>query len=152
MQSIRLPRSYLIGGMVVATLFFGLAVLSVAFPDEEPSLEPTVIFSAFGLAGIYLIAAYFLDRYDISRDRMRFRTFLFLGPLEIQWQQVVSVKYAEILGWFRVESSDGRVARVGTTHVGLTAFARAVLRHVEGDVIPPRTRMALKKVAAGERP
>ena len=145
------PRSVFIVGIVVFLFFASLAILSNAFANPTTTWWTTACFAGFALAAAPLIAAYFLERHELSREGIAFRNFVGIRK-DLRWSALRSVRYSAGMSWFRLETQAGATARVSTLLTGLPEFARLVLSHAHPNAIDDRTRQLLEASAAGNPP
>jgi hypothetical protein len=62
------------------------------------------------------------------------------------------VHYAPVLKWFRLETREGKVARISAMLVGLPEFAQVLLRRAPPGAIDDETAQVLRATAAGDLP
>ena len=111
----------------------------------------TAILVAFTAGSSLLVLEYFRARHEVSE------TGLCYGPMfgsrgRIEWSELQSVRYAQVMKWFRLESRTGRVARLSAMLVGLPEFARILLDHAPDGVVDESTRPLLEATAKGQPP
>lgn len=97
------PMSTLIIGVVCSGFFFALAVLSRLFPGKSGSVWISLFFLGFALLGTPLILEYFRVQHHLEPGGMRYRSLLGRSGA-LRWKEVVSVRYAPVARWFRLET------------------------------------------------
>ena len=145
------PRSMLIIGWVCTVFFAALAGLSQAFPGQNPSIWPTVVFLMFAAGGLALVAECHRGRHRLTADGLRYGKLLGRGG-SVRWDEIKWLSYSDGWKWFRLETSDGRVVRLSATLTGLQDFASAALDHVPEDAIDRRAREQLDAIREGKLP
>jgi hypothetical protein len=149
--TMRMPMSILLLSIVGLLFFWGIAILSIVYPDSDKQ-NPLIplAFLGFSLLGVVLLKQYFIDRIYLdprtltSKGLIRHRT--------IRWDEISSIRYSQPAQWFRIEAQDRRVTRVSTMLSGLQDFANVVLAKVPPERIDPRARILLEKSRRGELP
>ncbi len=145
------PPSTLIIGLIGFAFFFGIAVISNVYANKTTTTLTTSVFLGFAALSLIMVADYFLARHEVSNEGMNY------GRLtgkrgSLKWSEVVRVRYAPVMKWFKLETRSGEVARVSAMLVGLPEFARMVLVHVPPAAIEPETSAFLQATAAGDPP
>ncbi len=150
--TLRHPLSTLVIGVVGAAFFFGIAVISnTVGKNPTATVWTTLLFAAFGLASLPIIADYFFARHRVSEQGMEYgRMFGQRGSL--RWSDVRSVRFAPAMKWFVLETASGAKVRVSAMLLGLPEFAHFVLRHAPKEAIEPDTRAVLVETERGKPP
>jgi len=144
------PVGILIVGLVCAAFFTALAVVvGLTAKPEDRRLAP--FFLLFALLGLPLVLDYFNARHSLRSDGLEYGRMLGRGGV-LHWSDVIRLRYSQSMKWFRLETRDGRVARISAMLVGLPEFARAALDHVPADAIDAPTRTILEATARGDLP
>lgn len=163
MTVLRHSRTVLVTGVVGVLLFGTFALSSLLHPDAisgcagrpvtpGEALAVSGGFVAFTIGGVYLIASFFLDRHQLSRDGIASRNVLG-GWNRITWRDLQSVKYCQYpKAWFRLETGLGSVVRISFALNDLPAFAELVLKHVPHAAMDTTTLTVLRAVASGYAP
>jgi hypothetical protein len=145
------PPSILVVGLGGFAFFFGLAVLSNVYANETTTWATTSVFLGFALLSGLLVADYFLARHMLVEGGLDYGR-LTGRRRRLAWTDVTRVRYAPALKWFKIQTAEGRVARVSASMTGLPAFAEAVLRDVPPAAIDADTHAVLRAAAAGDLP
>lgn len=146
------PTSILVTGIVGAVFSFGLAIVSNTIgKNETTTIWTTLVFVAFGLLGVALIADYIFTRYRVSEEGMEYGG-MFGQRGVLQWSEVRSVRYAPFMRWFVLQSASGTKVRMSAMLVGLPEFARLALRHVPKAAIDEATLEVLRETEQGRLP
>ena len=140
------PTITLIAGVVGLVLCVAMAILSSTLPN--PNWLRTAVFVGFALMSIPMLLDYFLDWCEVSAEGMNYGR-LMGGRGYLRWTDVRHVRYSPVVGWLRLESSAGDVARIRLMLVGLPEFARLVLEHVPSVAIESDARPVLQGLAKG---
>lgn len=148
---LRQPRSTLIIGWVCTVFFAALAGLSRAFPGQNPSVWPTVVFLLFAAGGLVMVTDHYRGRHRLTPEGLRYGKLLGRGGLA-RWDQVTRLHYSEAAKWFRLETSDGKVARISAMLTGLPEFASSALDRVPEGAIDRQTREMLEAIRRGKLP
>jgi Bacterial PH domain len=145
------PPSTLIVGLVCLAFFLGLAIVSNVYANKTTTVWTTAAFLGFAALSVPVVASYFLGRHEVSEEALTYGT---LGGrrLHLRWSDVVRVRYAPSMQWFKLETRTGHVARVSAMLIGLPEFARLVLAHVPAAAIDSETAAILKTTAGGDPP
>lgn len=134
----------------VCTLFFvGCAYFSYFSRTGGPKVA--ALFTGFALLGLYLLIEYFVARYELRPDGLQYRDLLG-GRGLARWDDIATIRYAEVMKWFVVRTSDGRTIRLSVLLTGLPVFAESVLGRVRPGVVAPETLDVLRETAAGSPP
>ena len=145
------PRSMLIIGWTCTVFFAALAGLSQAFPGQNPSVWPTVVFLLFAAGGLALVAECHRGQHHLTPDGLRYGKLFGRGG-DVRWDEIRTLRYSDSAKWFRLDTSDGRVIRISATLTGLQEFAAAALDHVAEDAIDGRAREQLEAIREGKLP
>jgi len=145
------PPSVLILGTVGFLFFAGIAIASNVFPNKTVTGWTTSIFAGFALLSLVMIADYFVALHHVSEDGLSY------GRLTgrrgyLKWADLRTVRYAEGMKWFRLETRSGEVARVSAMLIGLPEFARLLLAHTPPHAIDAKTLPLLQATANGNPP
>jgi hypothetical protein len=140
------PASTLIAGVVGLVLCVTMAIISSTLPN--PNRLRTAVFVGFALMSIPMLLDYFLDWCEFSAEGMNYGR-LTGGRGYLRWADIRHVRYSPVMGWLRLESSAGDVARIRLMLVGLPEFARLVLDHVPSAAIESDARPVLQGIAKG---
>ena len=145
------PPSTLIIGLVAFAFFAGIAILSNVYANKTTTWWTTAIFVGFALLALPMIVDYFVAHHEVSEAGLSYGR-LSGRRKHLEWSDVVRVRYAPVMKWFRVETRSGDVARISAMLVGLPEFARLVLAHAPPGVIDRETLPVLEATAAGRPP
>ena len=151
---LKLPMHFLAFGVVVTIMFLTLSVSShMAAIDGNPTANAltTSVFGAFaGLGGI-LIAAYFIERFEVKYDGVKFRVLPFIQG-HFTWAEVKSIDHSEFNRWFRINLYGGRTVRAQFMMKGMPVLARSLLHKVDHSKIEPNTFQLLAMAAFNRLP
>ena len=145
------PRSTLVIGWVCTIFFAALAGLSRAFPGQNPTIWPTMVFLLFAAGGLVVVAEHHRGRHRLTPEGLHYGKMVGRGGLA-RWDEITRVRYSDTSKWFRLETADGRVIRVSVMLRGLPDFASAVLDHVPADSIDGRAQEILDTIRLGKLP
>lgn len=145
------PSSTLIIGLTCLFLFGGIAVVSNVFKNKTTTWWTTSLFVGFALLAVPMILDYFIARHTISEDGLAYKTITGASKY-LRWSELRTVRYAPVMGWFRLETQSGDVARVSVMLMGLPEFARLVLAHAPVEAIDDETLPLLRATADGQPP
>lgn len=150
--TLRHPASTLAVGLVCATFFFGIAVVSNTIgKNSTTTIWTTLCFVFFGLMSLPMIADYLFARHQVSDTGIEYgRMFGQRGKL--LWSDVHAVKFSDVMKWFVLEQRTGSPVRISAMLMGLPEFAKVLLSHVPPQVIDNRTRALLEETRAGNPP
>jgi hypothetical protein len=146
---LKLPLSLLVVGVICAAMFGAFTVLSYSAPTGGPVIA--TVFLLFASLGGYVIYEYFRDRYELRRDGIAYRTPLG-GERFAPWADVLWVRYSRTGNWIVLKLLNGRNLRLSVMLIGLPAFAEALLRNVNPDLIAEDSRQVIEETARGEPP
>lgn len=141
--------SLLVLAAVCVVFFSGCAYLSYFSRTGGPGVA--TLFIGFALLGCYLLVEYFVARYEVRQDGVRYRDVLG-GRGLARWEEIAAVRYSEGMKWFVVRTADGRTLRLSVLLTGLPLFAECVLARVGPGAVEPDTLTVLRDAAAGNPP
>jgi hypothetical protein len=147
---LRHPVGILIVGLVCVAFFSALAAV-VELSAKEADRRVAPVFLLFVLLGLPLVLEYFNARHSLRSDGLEYGRMLG-GRGVLHWSDVIRLRYSQSMKWFRLDTRDGRVARISAMLVGLPEFARAALEHVPANAIDDATRKILDATARGDLP
>lgn len=145
------PSSTLIVGLACFVFFAGIAVISNVYANRTTTWWTTAIFVGFAAMAVPVILDYFRARHDVSDEGLSYGSMLG-GRGYFRWSELHRVHYAPVLKWFRLETREGKVARISAMLVGLPEFARVVLRRAPPGAIDDETLQVLRATALGNPP
>lgn len=145
------PPSTLIIGLICFAFFSCIAIVSNVYANETTTIQTTSVFLGFAMLSLVLIAEYLGARHEISDEGMVYGRLL-RSRRSLAWSDVVQVRYATGMKWFRLETLSGEVARISIMLRGLPEFARTVLSHVPASAIDEETATILHATAGGNPP
>jgi hypothetical protein len=93
----------------------------------------------------------YVTSFRIVRDGMRFRVPP-KGHGYVKWEEVQTVSFSEPLGWFVIQTSDGRTIRVTSRLYGMENMAEALLANVPRSHFETRAHSVLADRASGHPP
>lgn len=146
------PKSTLITGIIVASFFFGIAIISnTVGKNSTTTIWTTLCFIGFGLMGIPIITDYFFGRHQVTAEGIEYgRMFGQRGT--IRWPDVSMVSYSAFMRCFVLKSQSGRKIRISAMLMGLPEFARLVLLNVSHGLIDDHAHLVLRKTEQGQLP
>jgi hypothetical protein len=145
------PRSLLIIGLICFLLFGGVAVFSNVYSNGTETWWTTAGFAGVALAGLAIVIDYVIARHQVSDSGLWYGRW-FGSRRSLQWSELRTVRYAPLTKWFRLETTNGEVARISAYLTGLPEFARLVLKHAPSDSIEEETLSILQATAHGNPP
>lgn len=146
------PISTLVIGVVGAVFFFGIAIISNTIGKNPTStVWTTILFVAFGLASVPMIADYFFARHRVSDSGIEYGRMMGQRG-HLRWSEVQRVSYAPAMKWFVLEDALGTKVRISAMLLGLPEFARFVLLHVPIEAMEPDTFAVLQSTEQGQPP
>jgi hypothetical protein len=148
---LRAPSSVLLLGLVCLVLFGGTAVLSNVYPNGTETWWTAAGFAGFACMGLVLVFGYFAAKHELSDLGISYES-LSGRRRSLRWSELHSVRYAPFMGWFRLESKNGEIARISAMLIGLPEFARRVLEYAPAGSIDDATLPVLEKTAEGNLP
>jgi hypothetical protein len=148
---LRHPPSTLIIGLVCFGIFAALAVISNVIPNETTTWWTTAIFVGFAALSVPLILDYIMARHEVSDEGLTYTTWSGRRRL-LRWSQLARVRFAAGMKWFRLEDTQGSVARLSVMLMGLPELARRLLAHAPPQAIDAHTHSILKATAEGRPP
>jgi PH (Pleckstrin Homology) domain-containing protein len=143
------PRSTLILAAVCSGFFVVLFLLCAIFGGDQARIAP--FFLLFAGLGVPLFFDYVNARHTLRPDGLEYGRMFGGGGVAL-WCEIRRLRYSTSSKWFRLDTRDGRVARISAMLVGLPEFARAALDHVPADAIDAPTRAILEATARGDLP
>jgi predicted permease len=151
-KTLRHPVSTLAIGVVGATFFFGIAVVSNTVGKNSTStVWTTLVFVFFGAMSLPMVADYFFARHSVTESGINYGRMLGQRGV-LAWADVKSVRYAPVMKWFVLKPSNGIPVRVSAMLMGLPEFATQLLAHVPEDRIDAQTLDVLRQTSAGKPP
>src|SRR5919201_2218379 len=150
-RRLRHPPSTLIIGLCVFLLLAGIAVISNVYANPTTSWWTTTVFVGFALLALPIIGDYFAARHEVSEEGLRYGRLLGSAGL-IRWTEVKSVRFSDLMKWFRVESQTGTVVRLSLMLMGLPEFAQLLLARAGREAIEKSTLPLLEMTASGNPP
>jgi hypothetical protein len=148
---LRFPSSVLLLGLVGMAIFGGTAILTNVYSNGTETWWTTVGFTAFASLGLVLVFGYLMAKHELSSLGISYSS-LSGRRRYLRWSDLHSVRYAPFMGWFRLESKSGEVARISAMLVGLPYFARLVLKHAPANTIDDEALPVLEETAEGNLP
>ena len=145
------PTSTLIVGLVSFVFFAGIAVISNVYANRTTTWWTTAIFVGFAVMSVPIMLDYFLARHTVSDEGLSYSRMLRRRGY-LRWSELHRVHYAPVLKWFRLETREGKVARISAMLVGLPEFAQVLLRRAPPGTIDDETVQVLRATAAGDLP
>lgn len=150
--TLRHPVSTLVIGIVGVAFFFGIAVISNTIgKNPSATVWTTLLFLAFGLFSVPMIADYFFARHRVSDLGIEYGCMTGQRG-SLRWSDVQRVRFAPVAKWFVLEGASGAKVRVSAMLLGLPEFAHFVLVHVPKEAIEPNTHAVLQETAKGRPP
>lgn len=148
---LRHPPSTLVFAVIAFVFFGGIAILSNVYANRTTTWWTTTLFVALASASLVSILDYFVARHEMSESGMSYGRLC--GPKRsLRWSELRNVRYAPFMRWFRLETTNGEVARISSMLMGLPEFARLVLRHAPPESIEEDTLSRLRATANGNPP
>lgn len=145
------PPSTLIVGLASFVFFAGIAVISNVYANRTTTWWTTAIFVGFAVMSVPIMLDYFLARHAVTDEGLSYASML-RGRGYLRWSELHRVRYAPVMKWFRLETREGKVARISAMLVGLPEFAQVLLRRAPPGVIDDETAQVLRATAAGKPP
>jgi hypothetical protein len=93
----------------------------------------------------------YVTSFRIVRDGMRFRVPP-KGRGYVKWEEVRAVNWSEPLGWFVIETVDGRIIRVTSRLYGMQSMAEALIANVPRSHFETRAHSLLSDRASKHPP
>ena len=149
--TLRQPVSMLVLGIVGVGMFGAAAVATVVTSTEPGKWSIAFGFVCLAMLGAPLLLDYFIARHEVSEEGLRYRKWTGARKF-MRWSEVRSVRQSATMKWFRLEDSNGNVARLSFMLMGLPEFARLLLRHAPDDVLEPAVKTVLRATAEGNPP
>lgn len=145
------PASTLITGFAGFAFFAGVAVISNVYANRTTTGWTTALFVGFAVMSVPIMLDYFLARHAVSDEGLSYGRLLGRRGY-LRWSELYRVRYAPVMKWFRLETREGKVARISAMLVGLPEFARVLLRRAPPGTIDEPTLQILRSTAAGHLP
>ena len=145
------PVGYLVVGLVSFSLFTAMAVMSNLVPNETATWWTTACFVGFAAISVFAILDYIMAKHEVSHDGLAYRKLLGTKGF-LRWSDLRSVRYAETMNWFRLETNSGEVAHISAMLMGLPEFARRLLHRAPKSSMDDKTLQTLKETAKGQPP
>jgi len=141
------PRAILATGVVVGAMFLVMAVASFLAPSGGPGVA--AIFLIFVALGAYLVAEYYVVRFDVVDDGLAYRTLFQRGVL--RWPDITRISWSPSAKWMVLAGPRQRV-HVSALLRNLPVLAQTILVRVPTDRIEAEARALLEGMAAGRLP
>jgi hypothetical protein len=139
-------------GLLVFSFFAGITVLStIFFRNQTTSWWTTIIFVAFSLLGLYLLATTFVEKYEASERGLSGRNAVGTAK-QILWLELSRVSYSRRMKWFRLETQTRTVMRISAGLMGLPEFASLLLQYAPAGTIDAEALEVLRSTAGGDLP
>ncbi|MEZ4700831.1 MAG: hypothetical protein R2834_10915 [Rhodothermales bacterium] len=145
------PTGTLVVGLAGLVFFGGIAILSNVYANSTTTLFTTATFIGFALLSLPLILGYLVEKYEMSDQGIRYRKMTGTSGL-VAWNDVVEIRFAPVMKWFRIETRAGKVLRISLMLQGLPGFAKRALRLVPADALDEEIREILALTVAGYAP
>ncbi len=148
------PPILLVFGIIYFLFFLGFAVLMLlTIPNSAERLKFFLLFVAFSLGGLPIIAASLFERHRVSALGIEYSPLLGVGSGGyLPWSEVRRVKFSSFMRWFILEGYDGTKVRISVMMMGLPEFARYLLASVAPEAIGTRALHLLQQTAYGFPP
>jgi hypothetical protein len=140
-------------GLLVSVLFLGFTAIMFGTRHENDTDAPWIyaFFIAFGLVGLYFVAAYFRVRHELVQGGIRYRKTFQRGGV-LMWRDVQRLTYSNMNKHFTIRSSSGVKVRVSAFTRNLSDFADAVLKNVSASAIDDNALKLLVDTTEGNPP
>lgn len=142
------PANTLIGGLMGFVICAAVAIISITLPNSTATWMETAVFVGFTFMALMMLVDYFLDWCEVSAEGLNYSRQMG-GRGYLRWAEVRRVRFSSVMGWIRLESNSGEVARVRLMLVGFPEFARMVLDHVPSVAIAPDALRVLQNLSKG---
>jgi hypothetical protein len=149
--TLRHPTSTLIVGLVCFCFFAALTFFSAITTNKTATRWTTAIFAVFAAMSVPMILDYFMARHRLSDDGLAYRKLIGTTGF-LRWSELKSIRYAQMMKWFRLETATGDILRISAMLIGLPEFARALLVAAPADAMDADTRRVLEATAQGNPP
>ncbi len=148
------PPALLVLGILYTLTFLGFAILTLlTSPNDAEKWSLSLIFAAFSLGGLPIIAAALFERHRVSVWGIEYSPLFGIGIFGyLPWSEVRRVTFSRFMGWFILEGHDGTKIRVSAMMTGLPEFARYLLAGVAPEAIDTKTFYLLQQTAHGVPP
>lgn len=148
------PPLLLVVGVIYTLTFLGFAILMfLTLPDSAERWNFFLLFVAFSLGGLPIIAASLFERHRVSVGGIEYSPLFGIGTFGyLPWAEVRRVKFSRFMGWFILEGHDGTKVRVSAMMMGLPEFAQCLLAGVDPKVMDTQTLYLLQQTAHGILP
>jgi hypothetical protein len=150
-NTLKMPRSHLIIGIIGLLLFGGTAVLSNIYSNGTETWWTTTGFIGFALVAFVLVIDCLVRRHQLTESGLRYGRW-FGSSRDLQWSELRNVRYAAFKQCFRLEATNGDVAWIAASLTGLPEFARLVLSRAPSESIEDQTKEVLQATADGNPP
>lgn len=142
---LRPPLSVLFIGAAGTALFSFFAIISNLVPNPTTTVGTTVCFLSFALLGGLLVVEYLMDRHEL--DSLGIRSRGFFGQIKsASWNDISRIGFNQNLQWFHLRTKDGRLWHVTAMLVGLPAFGKLILAHVNPAAIDDDLKIMLREL------
>ena len=145
------PPAALIVALICVGLFGAGTVLSLLASAKNAPWWTSAIFGGFLLASLHSLADCWLAKYRLSEEGLEYVS-VFSGKRIFRWNELQSLRYAPNMRWFKLENSQGQVARISVMMTGLPEFARLLMERARNVDIDAATIPVLEQTARGEPP
>jgi Bacterial PH domain len=149
--TLRHPTSTLVVGLVCFCFFAALTVWSAVTTNKTATWWTTAGFAAFAAMSVPMILDYFMARHRLTDGGLAYRKLAGTTGF-FRWSELRSVRYAQMMKWFRLETTTGDVLRISAMLIGLPEFARALLSSAPAGAMDADTRRILEATAEGNPP
>ncbi len=148
------PPLLLVVGVVYTLTFLGFAILMfLTTPNSTEKWNFFLLFVAFSLGGLPIIAASLFERHRVSVWGIEYSPLFGVGIFGyLSWSEVRRVKFSRFMRWFILEGHDGTKVRVSAMMVGLPEFAQYLLAGVAPEAMDTKTFYLLQRTAHGILP
>jgi lipid-A-disaccharide synthase-like uncharacterized protein len=142
---LRPPLSVLLIGATGTALFSFFAVVSNLVPNPTTTVGTTVCFLSFALLGVLLVVEYVMGRHELDTRGIRSRGFF--GQIKsAAWNDISRIGFNQSLQWFHLRTKDGRLWHITAMLVGLPAFGKLILAHVNPEAIDDDVKTMLREL------
>jgi lipid-A-disaccharide synthase-like uncharacterized protein len=148
---LRPPLGVLLIGAAAIVLFSFFAIVSNLVPNPTTTVGTTVGFISFALLGVLLVVEYLMDRHQLDTRGIRSRGFF--GQINsAAWNDISRIGFNQSLQWFHLRTKDGRLWHVTAMLVGLPAFGKLILAHVNPAAIDDDLKTMLRELDNASNP
>lgn len=142
---LRPPLSVLFIGAASTALCLFFAIVSNLVPNPTTTVGTTVCFLSFALLGVLIVVEYLMDRHELDTRGIRSRGFF--GQIKsAAWNDISRIGFNQSLQWFHLRTKDGRLWHVTAMLVGLPAFGKLILAHVNPAAIDDDLKIMLREM------